>query len=89
MDDPKRQAWMYLVAGVLAIVGGIYFLATEGQDGTYVLLDWVILGMGVVAIYRGAKGFYDLRRGPAQPTPTTVIRPGSSAEKPAKPDDPA
>ena len=34
MEDPKRQAWMYLVAGVVAIVAAIYFLSTEapGQD---------------------------------------------------------
>ncbi|MGC3995607.1 MAG: hypothetical protein QM779_16055 [Propionicimonas sp.] len=89
MEDPKRQAWMYLVAGVVAIVAAIYFLSTESQAGTYVLLDWGILAMGVVAIYRGGKGFYDLRRDQAKPTSTTVIRPGSSESKPKKPDDPA
>ncbi len=92
MEDPKRQAWMYLVAGVVAIAAAIYFLSTEtqGQD-SFSILDWGILGMGVVATYRGVKGFIDLRRGAAKPStpakpsgPIKLTRPDS--RKPASDD---
>ena len=91
MEDPKRQAWMYLIAGVVAIAAAVYFLSTDtdtGTAGNFSLLDWAILGMGVVAIYRGAKGFIDLRRGDAEPRnpssgttppgPRKIARPDSS-----------
>lgn len=92
MEDPKRQAWMYLVAGVVAVVAALYFLSTDAQSsGNLNILDWGILGMGIVATYRGVKGFIDLRRGeakPAAPTkpagPTKLARP--DARKPASGD---
>ncbi|MCB0910838.1 MAG: hypothetical protein KDB60_04380 [Propionibacteriaceae bacterium] len=68
MEDPKRQAWMYLVAGVVAVIAAIYFIATAGQaNDSWGLLDYAILGMGLVAIYRGVKGFRALRNGDAGP----------------------
>jgi len=55
---------MYLIAGVLAVVAAIYFISTADQAGdSFGILDYAILGMGVVAVYRGARGFLDLRRG--------------------------
>ncbi|MCA0308765.1 MAG: hypothetical protein LCH87_15645 [Actinobacteria bacterium] len=78
MEDPKRQAWMYVVVGPLAIIAGIYFLmTTSGTTGDFSLLDWAIIGMGVVATYRGVKGFLDIRRGdapPAEPGESTTFR---------------
>lgn len=60
---------MYLVAGVLAVIAGIYFISTAGQQANdqFGILDYAILGMGVVAIYRGVKGFRALRNGDAGP----------------------
>ncbi len=87
MEDPKRQAWMYLIAGVLAVVAAIYFIATSGQaNDSFGILDYAILGMGIVAIYRGAKGFRDLRGGDGDSTgsptsgtgPKRISKPGST-----------
>lgn len=70
MDDPKRQAWFYLGAGVVAVIAGPYFLLTGSADDPLRLIDWSILAMGIVALYRGAKGFYDLRKaGPKDSSP--------------------
>lgn len=91
VEDPKRQAWMYLVAGVLAVIAGIYFISTAGQQANdqFGLLDYVILGMGAVAIYRGVRGFLALRNGDAgsagaKPAagPKRISRPGSAKDEP-------
>ena len=78
MQDPKRQTWLYLGVGLAAIVSAIYFLSTDnGQTGNYNILDWAILGMGVVAVYRGVRMFLELRRGsdvPANPGESTTFR---------------
>jgi hypothetical protein len=59
---------MYVIAGVVAVVAAIYFLTSDtGHTGDFSLLDWGILGMGIVALYRGAKMFLDLRRNGAAP----------------------
>lgn len=95
MEDPKRQAWMYLIVGVVAVIAAIYFLSTESQGAnSFSIFDWAILAMGVVATYRGVKGFIDLRRGdakPAAPTkpsgPTRLPRPGSPKDEKPKTDD--
>lgn len=91
---------MYLVAGVVAILAAAYFLTTDtSNSGNFELLDWAIAGMGVVALYRGAKGFRDLRRGtstPASPRsgdsssagPRKIARPGSGSAPTTRDDDP-
>lgn len=58
MKDPKNQAWMYVIAGVVAIGAALYFMTIESS-----VFDWFILGMGVVSIIRGIKEFRDLRPG--------------------------
>lgn len=87
MEDPKRQAWMYLIAGVVAVVAAIYFLSTSSQAGdSFGILDWAILGMGIVAIYRGGRGLLAVRRGGSSSErstgesggPKRIARPGSS-----------
>jgi ABC-type enterobactin transport system permease subunit len=63
VDDPKRQVWMYLIVGPLAIAAAIYFLASDnGTTGDFSLLDWAILGMGIVALYRGVRMYLELRK---------------------------
>lgn len=83
MEDPKRQAWMYVVVGGIAVIAAIYFLAVDGMgSGSFGIFDWVILGMGVVAVFRGARMFLDLRRDAASGTTRkTISKPGSSPEK--------
>lgn len=69
---------MYVVVGPLAIIAGIYFLmTTSGTTGDFSLLDWAILAMGIVALYRGGRMFLALRRGeepPADPGTSTMFR---------------
>jgi hypothetical protein len=92
VENPKRQAWMYLVVGVAAVIAGPWFLLTDNGQGSLGLLDWAILGMGIVAVYRGVRGFLDLKRGSsaparsAEPGPRKIARPDASA--PAKQDPP-
>ena len=61
MDDPKRRAWLYLITGVVAVAAALYFMSIEAS-----VFDWAILGLGLVAIYQGARDFWKLR-GDAQP----------------------
>ncbi len=96
MEDPKRQAWLYLVVGALAVASATYFLSTQGNAGTLGIFDWVILGMGLVAVYRGVRGLLALRRGEAPPTgpaarpgpaaPTKITRPAPGKGRPGKPE---
>lgn len=78
MNNPRREAWLYVVVGVIAVVGAGYFLAVDGMgSGSFGLLDWAILGMGIVAIYRGIKGFAAIRRdsvAPPEPGSSTTFR---------------
>lgn len=63
MKNPRTEAWMYLVVGVVAMIGGATFLliaAGNNQDSN--ILDWAILIMGAVSVWRGGKAFYDLRQ---------------------------
>lgn len=84
MEDPKRQAWMYLIAGIVAIIAAIYFISTAGQvNDSFGILDYAILGMGVVAIYRGVRGFRDLRRADGGPTGSPT--PGEGPKRIGKP----
>jgi uncharacterized membrane protein HdeD (DUF308 family) len=55
-DDPKNQPWLYLVTGVVAIAAAGYFLSIDAS-----ILDWAILGMGVVAVVRGVQMFLEER----------------------------
>jgi hypothetical protein len=84
VQDPKRQAWLYLVVGVLAVVFAGYYLYTDrGAGGDFSFLDWAILGMGIVATYRGVKMFLDLRRDAAKSAGATkVVLPKPKDPKP-------
>nr|WP_300147942.1 hypothetical protein [Propionicimonas sp.] len=82
MEDPKRQAWMYVIVGGIAVIAAIYFLSVDGMgSGSFGIFDWVILGMGIVAVARGVRMFLDLRRGNGTPTRKTITKPGSSRDK--------
>lgn len=87
MEDPKRQAWLYLVVGAIAVVTAVYFLATQGMGtGAFGFFDWVILGMGIVAVYRGVKGLAAIRRDgatPPEPGSSTTFRRKSTKDDPA------
>ena len=48
--------WVYVVVGVLAVALSLYYMTIESS-----VLDWIILGMGVVAIVRGVQQFLQLR----------------------------
>ena len=62
---------MYVVVGPLAIIAGIYFLmTTSGTTGDFSLLDWAILGMGIVALYRGVRMYLELRKRNSTPPGT-------------------
>lgn len=86
---------MYLIAGVAAIIAAIYFISTasSGAGDSFGILDYAILGMGIVAVYRGVKGFLDIRRGNAAlgEGPKRITRPGGRSsddtDKGGKPGD--
>lgn len=48
--------WVYVVVGVLAVALSLYYMTIDSS-----VLDWIILGMGVVAIVRGVQQFLQLR----------------------------
>ena len=56
--NPKMQIALYLIVGVLAIVGSAYFMSIDTS-----ILDWFILGLGIVAVAQGIKEYLALRRG--------------------------
>ena len=56
MKDPKKLAWVYLVVGVLAVALSLYYMTIDTS-----VLDWIIFGMGAVAIFRGVQQFLQLR----------------------------
>ncbi len=92
MQDPKRQAWLYLVVGLLAVVFAVYFLsidnAGQGQAGGFAILDWGLLGMGVVAVYRGVRGLRTLRRDAEKAANTPkVVLPRPKDPKPPAPSE--
>lgn len=62
MEDPKRQAWMYLIAGVVAIVAAAFFLSIDPESDFHTL-DWVILAGGAIAVWQGLRRFWRLRQG--------------------------
>jgi len=76
VKNPKNEAWLYLIVGVVAIGMGAYNLVVfAGDSGN--ILDWVIVAMGAVAVWRGIKQFWDLR---AQAGGSN--RPGEGSKKP-------
>jgi len=52
VKDPKKLAVVYVVMGVLAIALSLYYMSLESS-----VLDWVILGMGVVSIWLGIQEY--------------------------------
>jgi hypothetical protein len=64
MQDPKKTAVAYLVVGVLAIVSASYFLYLDFArgDSGYAMFDWVLLALGGVGAFRGAKSLLELRK---------------------------
>ena len=64
MKDPKKLAIVYLVMGALAIVLSLYYMSIDPSGG---VLDWIILGMGVVAMVRGGQQYLQVRAGNKPP----------------------
>jgi len=59
----RTQAWVYIGAGVVAIFAALYFMSVESS-----IFDWFILGMGVVSLWQGVRGFMALRGGSGGPS---------------------
>ena len=64
MKDPKKLAITYLVMGALAIAVSLYYMSIDPTGG---VLDWIILGMGVVAMVRGGQQYLQVRAGNKPP----------------------
>ena len=64
MKDPKKLAITYLVMGALAIAVSLYYMSIDPTGG---VLDWIILGMGVVAMFRGGQQYLQVRAGNKPP----------------------
>ena len=54
----RTEAWVYIGAGVVAIFAALYFMSVSSS-----IFDWFILGMGVVSLWQGVRGFMALRNG--------------------------
>lgn len=52
MNDPKRQPWLYLISGLVAIGAATFFLSVDGN-----VFDWAILGLGAYAVWKGIQLF--------------------------------
>ncbi len=53
MKDPKNRPFVYIITGIVAIGASLYFLTVPSAG----ILDWLILGMGVVAVYKGVQEY--------------------------------
>ena len=60
MRDPKNGPLVYLIAGIVAVAGALYFMTLDTS-----ILDWFILAMGVFAIFKGVQGYWQQNRGAA------------------------
>ena len=58
MKDPKNGPLVYLIAGIVAVAGALYFMTLDTS-----ILDWFILGLGIVSIIKGVQGYWQLRGG--------------------------
>ena len=56
MRDPKNGPLVYLIAGIVAVVGALYFMTLDTS-----ILDWFILAMGIFAIFKGVQGYWQNR----------------------------
>jgi uncharacterized membrane protein YcjF (UPF0283 family) len=63
MSNPKTQAWLYLIVGILAVIAGsIYLLVDLGQGGSWMLFDAAIVAMGIFGIVQGVRSFARLKQ---------------------------
>ncbi|MCE1174105.1 MAG: hypothetical protein LWW77_05790 [Propionibacteriales bacterium] len=63
MSNPRTQAWLYLIVGILAVIAGsIYLLVDLGQGGSWMLFDAAIVAMGVFGIVQGVRSFTRLKQ---------------------------
>ena len=60
MNDPKNRPLLYLISGIVAIGAALYFMTLSTS-----IFDWFILGMGVVAIFKGVQEYLQLHGGVA------------------------
>ncbi len=75
MSNPRTQAWLYLIVGILAVVAGaVYLLADLRQGGSWMLFDAAIVAMGVFGIVQGVRSFARLKKmdQPTQADPPDV-----------------
>jgi hypothetical protein len=59
VNDPKNRPLVYLIAGVVAVVAALYFMTLSTS-----IFDWFILGMGIVAIFKGVQEYWQQHGGP-------------------------
>lgn len=58
MNDPKNRPLLYLISGVVAVVAALYFMTLDTS-----IFDWFILGMGIVAIFKGVQEYWQQHGG--------------------------
>ena len=52
MKDPKNRPLVYIITGVVAIGAALFFMTLDTS-----IFDWFILGMGIVAIFKGVQEY--------------------------------
>jgi hypothetical protein len=52
VNDPKNRPLVYIITGVVAIGAALYFMTLSTS-----IFDWFILGMGVVAVFKGVQEY--------------------------------
>jgi len=59
VKDPKNRPLLYVVTGVIAVAAAVYFLMLPSAG----ILDWFILAMGIVSIFKGVQEYLQLHGG--------------------------
>jgi hypothetical protein len=63
MSNPRTQAWLYLIVGIVAVIAGsIYLLVDLRQGGSWMLFDAAIVAMGIFGIVQGVRSFARLKQ---------------------------
>ncbi len=52
MKDPKNRPLVYLIVGIVAIGLALFYMTLDTS-----IFDWFILGMGIVAVFKGVQEY--------------------------------
>jgi hypothetical protein len=63
MRNPKTQAWLYLIVGIVGIIAGsIYVMIDLSRSGSWVFFDVAIVALGIFGVVQGVRSFARLKQ---------------------------